>query len=182
MKAAGMNPMLAYSQGGASTPNTSAATVTPQDAIGRSVSSAGSKAMNTLAYEQLEANIRQTNQVTRNQAIAADQAKLNYNIANAGSAARIAQAETVAETELATMKQQLDNLVKQGQLTEQQAAQIKETLPFIKRNAEAQAQLSEHAVPSAKAEADLYRQMDQDTTGWFGKALEKTIKLRKAFK
>jgi len=53
LKGAGLNPMLAYSQGGASTPNVSAATVQPEDAIARSVSSAGSKAANSLALERM---------------------------------------------------------------------------------------------------------------------------------
>lgn len=45
---AGINPMLAVSQGGASTPNTSAATVNPVDAMGRAISSASSKAANAM--------------------------------------------------------------------------------------------------------------------------------------
>jgi len=44
MKAAGLNPMLAYSQGGASTPNVSAATVDPEDAEGRAIQAAGASA------------------------------------------------------------------------------------------------------------------------------------------
>lgn len=53
MKAAGINPMLAVSQGGASTPNVSAATVQPEDALGRGIASAGAKAMQALALENL---------------------------------------------------------------------------------------------------------------------------------
>lgn len=45
MRAAGLNPMLAYSQGGASTPSVSAATVSPEDAQGRAITSAGDKAI-----------------------------------------------------------------------------------------------------------------------------------------
>lgn len=55
MKAAGLNPMLGFSQGGASTPSSSAATVIPEDAIGRAASSAGSKAMQALALENMSA-------------------------------------------------------------------------------------------------------------------------------
>lgn len=55
MLAAGLNPMLAYSQGGASTPNTSAATVEPEDAMGRAVSSAGSKAAQAVTLANLQA-------------------------------------------------------------------------------------------------------------------------------
>lgn len=53
MRAAGFNPMLAYSQGGASTPNTSAATVTPTDGMARGITSAGSKAAQALTLEGL---------------------------------------------------------------------------------------------------------------------------------
>jgi len=53
---AGLNPMLAYSQGGASTPNVSAATVQPVDAMARAVGSAGSKAMQTQQLENLAIN------------------------------------------------------------------------------------------------------------------------------
>lgn len=51
LKAAGLNPMLAYSQGGASTPNVSAATVEPEDAQARSISSAGDKLAATTATQ-----------------------------------------------------------------------------------------------------------------------------------
>lgn len=56
--AAGLNPMLAYSQGGASTPNVSAATVNPEDAAGRAVSSAAGKAMQVQQLQNLQLNNR----------------------------------------------------------------------------------------------------------------------------
>lgn len=56
LAAAGLNPMLAYSQGGASTPNVSAATVDPVDAPGRAASSAGNKAMQVQQLENLALN------------------------------------------------------------------------------------------------------------------------------
>lgn len=54
LKDAGLNPMLAYSQGGASTPSVSAATVQPEDAGARAVSSAGSKAMTALQLQNMQ--------------------------------------------------------------------------------------------------------------------------------
>jgi len=58
LAAAGLNPMLAYSQGGASTPNVSAATVSPEDATGRSVTSAANKAMQVQQLQNIELNNR----------------------------------------------------------------------------------------------------------------------------
>lgn len=56
MLAAGLNPMLAYSQGGASTPNVSAATVAPEDATGRAINSAASKGMQVQQLQNLALN------------------------------------------------------------------------------------------------------------------------------
>lgn len=53
MLAAGFNPMLAFSQGGASTPTNSAATVQPTDAIARGVSSAGDKMMQAASIDNM---------------------------------------------------------------------------------------------------------------------------------
>lgn len=54
MLAAGMNPMLAFSQGGASTPTSSAAQVRPEDAMSRAVASAGDKAMQVASIDNLQ--------------------------------------------------------------------------------------------------------------------------------
>lgn len=56
MLAAGMNPMLAFSQGGASTPNVAPATVQPEDAIARSINSAGTKAMQVVQLQNIALN------------------------------------------------------------------------------------------------------------------------------
>lgn len=53
--AAGLNPMLAYSQGGASTPTNSAATVSPVDAPARGIASAADKLMQSIALKKLGA-------------------------------------------------------------------------------------------------------------------------------
>lgn len=54
MLAAGFNPMLAFSQGGANTPTTSAARVEPEDALGRGVATAGDKAMQALTMQNMQ--------------------------------------------------------------------------------------------------------------------------------
>lgn len=178
MKAAGLNPMLAVSQGGASTPNVSSATVQPEDNLSRSVSSAGSKAMNTLMYEQLQANIRKTNQEARATAIQADRNKLNYNVEAEGNATRIAQAATIAKMELSQLEAQVDNLRKQGDLTAEQARQIKEMLPELKSKAEAEARLAKSQVPSAEAAARMFESLPQTGPG---SVLEWILKFRNAW-
>lgn len=52
--AAGLNPMLAYSQGGADTPSVSAATVQPEDAAARGVASAADKAAQAVALMKMQ--------------------------------------------------------------------------------------------------------------------------------
>lgn len=69
---AGLNPMLAYQQGGASTPNVSAATVQPVDAFARSISSATDKAIAAAQLQQLSIN----NDILREKA---EQERMNTN-------------------------------------------------------------------------------------------------------
>lgn len=52
MLKAGINPMLAVSQGGASTPNNSAATVIPEDAMARAAGSMGSKILEAILMKK----------------------------------------------------------------------------------------------------------------------------------
>lgn len=78
MRAAGLNPMLAYSQGGASTPNTSAAQVQAPDAMGRAVSSAGSKAANILTLERMRIDNDIAMQTRLQQELVTDQMKQKY--------------------------------------------------------------------------------------------------------
>lgn len=77
LKAAGLNPMLAYSQGGASTPNVSAATVDPEDAAGRAVSSAGSKAMQVQQLQNIAINNRILEQKLEQEKMATSRERVN---------------------------------------------------------------------------------------------------------
>lgn len=69
MKAAGLNPMLAVSQGPASTPNVSAASVIPEDAAARGVHSAAAKTMLALQAEQIAAQTANVQADTNNKNI-----------------------------------------------------------------------------------------------------------------
>lgn len=168
MKAAGINPMLAVSQGGASTPSVSAATVQPEDALARGVSSAGSKAALALQAEQQVANIRLTNAQARDAQNRADISEIDANVAKAGSAQRISTAAQQQFLQFDQLRRQVDNLAKQGELTDAQAAQIKQMLPALVKQAQAQASISSANVYEAEATSQWYK--DVPGAGAGGKA------------
>ncbi len=70
MKKAGLNPILAYSQGGASTPGGASATMqNPMEGIASGVSSASAKAMETKMNKLAASNLEQQNEVLFAQAL-----------------------------------------------------------------------------------------------------------------
>lgn len=75
MRAAGINPMLAVSQGGASTPTSSAAQVQPEDALARSASSAASKAMQAAQISLLQQQARSAKEEADQKGIITDDMK-----------------------------------------------------------------------------------------------------------
>lgn len=183
MKAAHLNPMLAYSQGGASTPNVSAATVQPEDAFARGVTSAGSKAMLNLQAEQTVAGIRLTNAQARDAQNRADISEVEANVAKAGSAQRISTAAQTQFLQFDQLKRQVDNLTKTGELTTAQATQIKQMLPELVKKAQAEANISSANVAEAEATSQWYKQVPGAGAG--GKAsnmLKDIISIYKSLK
>lgn len=65
MSAAGLNPMLAYSQGGANTPQNSAATVIPEDAMGRGIERIGRDIPGWLSTAAQIENVQANTSLTR---------------------------------------------------------------------------------------------------------------------
>lgn len=76
MLAAGMNPMLAFSQGGASSPNVSAAQVIPEDGMARAVTSAatslGQTALMAANIDNIKANTRVAEERARQEEVTAN--------------------------------------------------------------------------------------------------------------
>lgn len=153
MMAAGLNPMLAYSQGGASTPNTSAATVEPEDALGRGLGSALQQRLLALQIEQQRANINLTEAQTY---------KTTQEGTSAASAAKYSDEAELAKTRLT--QKQVEDVIQRFQLNEQERIKLVEMLPLLKKQAELANQLSELRIPSAKAEAEFW-----NSIGGFGK-------------
>lgn len=164
MLAAGMNPMLAYSQGGASTPNTSAATVEPEDAMGRGLGSALQQRLLALQLEQQKANIALTEAQTY---------KTTQEGTSAASEARYSDEGELAKVRLT--QKQVEDVIQRFQLNEQERIKLVEMLPLLKKQAELQNQLSQLQIPSAQAEAEWWK-----TIGEAGKGAESGGRLAKA--
>lgn len=160
LRNAGLNPMLAYSQGGASTPNHSAATVIPEDAVARGVSSAADKSMQTMLIAQQQANIELT------------QAQTKKTLEEAATAAvTSALARDRQEAEIANLKAEYRAILEREDLTRWQRQQIEDMLPKLVAQLDAQIantiqstsasktqqHLSELDVPESEANAELWK-------------------------
>lgn len=144
MKAAGLNPMLAYSQGGASTPSVSAATVQPEDAMGRGISSAADKALQALSQQQIAANIELT----------------RANASKARSEAQVSAASIDADINQRAMlndllKAQVQKMELDKDLTKAQTNQINEMLPWLIDQTQSLMGLQAAQAGSARAQARL---------------------------
>lgn len=174
MRRAGINPMLAISQGGASTPGGTAATVQPVDALGRAVSSAGSKIANSLALEQQQANIDLTRATTKE--------KL-HQVTSAGAAAKWADDNERIKNMI--QGEQWMNLKRQYDLTDAQAKQIEAMLPGLLRAQEAQIEMNKQQTSSAKTKQDLDLLAIPEaeaTAKWFSSAIGGDSKMTGFFK
>lgn len=115
MLAAGLNPMLAYSQGGASTPNVSAATVAPEDGMARAIHSAGAKAFQALQLE----NMSEQNKLIRANTRNVDAQTQNLG----GTATTIATTNQKLESELHILAEQYKKAQAEYDITEEQLKQ-----------------------------------------------------------
>ncbi|WNK12986.1 MAG: DNA pilot protein [Microvirus sp.] len=143
MKAAGLNPMLAFSQGGASTPNVSAATVQPVDATARGVQSAAAKS--ALALQMI--GMQQDNRLKKE---GADQAEMQTDDMKI-ERGLTGGPETFYRKKWADM-----TTAEQGAETARQGAQRAVTERRLKEiELEVAEQIKGYNVASAKAAADI---------------------------
>lgn len=142
--AAGLNPMLAYSQGGASTPSVSAATVEPVDAGAKSISSAADKAMQTLTQQQIAANI----ELTKAQA---SKARSEANVSAASVSEDISSRALMADK----LKAEVEELWARRDYTRAQKNQIEEILPWLIDQAQSLITLQGAQTNSANSSARL---------------------------
>lgn len=139
LKAAGLNPSLAYAQGGASTPNNSAATVQPVDGLGRGINSAAAMGMQSAQLE-----------LTRNLAY---KAKAEGDLAAFNAFPDIAGKRY--DQEIEKNRQEIESIKKQNNLTDAEAKRVEEMLPYMKDLSRAQAKGADQQANSAAARMRL---------------------------
>lgn len=146
LKAAGLNPMLANINGGSSTPQNSAATVQPEDALARGVHSAGSAAVQASTIEQNRANINLTN-------------NLAYKARQEGDLAAFNAFPDIAgkrfDQEIEINRQNIDRIKKQNRLTDAEAEQVERMLPMMLAQSRASIANTEQQTSSAKVKMNL---------------------------
>lgn len=177
MLAAGLNPMLAYSQGGASVPSGASTTVQP-------VATNSARAIEqSMALAQTAATIKATDA----------QARKTTAEANLTEQTTLLTADKVKweaiNTELSAqlISEQINNARKQGLLTEAQEKQIRDMLPQAIQGQRLQNKLNELAVPSAQAGAEFWKSLDADQGGkqpgdWLQEVIQWLFKARNAAK
>jgi len=182
LKAAGLNPMLAIHQGGASTPANTAARVEPVDALAKEVTSAGTKAAAVLDMQAKLAGIRNINQDTRVKQATANTQEITT-----------ANAEMRQQLEMQEISAKIESTMQSANLTAAQRSQIEQLLPLITRSTQAQTALAEQQtssaatsqrlektqLPAAEAEARIWESLGEVGKGgsMAGAALEKIISI-----
>jgi len=181
MLAAGMNPMLSFQQGGASTPSTTAANVIPEDAMGKAVTSAGGALASGIAYSQGLANIKKT-------LAEAESAQADARVKSAEAPHRASNAEAAVNQQMYLVKEQINSYIEQQGLTGAQRKTAEQLLESLTRAARADATLKESQIPSAKAGAEFWESMDtkkddiNSKDNWLQDILEWLFKARNAAK
>jgi len=150
LKAAGLNPMLAYSQGGASTPSVSAASVQAEDAMGRGIAKAGESAATAAAVRLQLERMRIDNDIARQTRLQAEFAtdKLKQ--------------ERTAENDLVQVgiekeKAGRDKAVTDARIREIERKVLEETAPYEVSSAKSRSEILTQEVDMADARKILLR-------------------------
>lgn len=166
LKAAGLNPALAYGQGGASTP--SGAKPEIRDPITPAVNSALQARLMSTQLEQLKAAIgstvaqtAQTVETTRKEKANADVAEIDRDIARTFSAQNALVNARKLESEWDVLRQQVREKTANADLARLTVEQQTALMPLILKFQSLQNQTLEAGVPAKQAEADFYKTIPQ---------------------
>lgn len=161
--AAGLNPMLAYSQGGASTPNVSAATVQTQDAEAKGIQRAGDRAMATAMQLAQIRNLQSNSAKNEADATATNlQSRITawdepYAAGNSANRAGLtAEQYNKTKAEADNLVQQLKNLKQDWERGEQDLRQRRNLEKGLYELQKLQIQLEGLKLPEAKTTAQWF--------------------------
>lgn len=140
---AGLNPMLAYSQGGASTPNNSAATVRPVDAGAKAI---GDAAQRAVAVAANSAQVQKTEAETRLTEAKAIQEE-----------AKVPWAEQMANWAFNNAQQKFYSEMAKMHLSDEQKRLLQERIPLVEEELRARIRLMNEQASSSKAVGDINR-------------------------
>lgn len=150
MKAAGINPMLAVSQGGASTPNVSAATVDPEDAEGRAIQAAGQSAsaaqLQRLTVQRMKIENDIAYQKRLQEEFATDKLKQERTADN-----------DLVQVGIDTAKAGRDRAISDARARQIETKILEDTAPWAVSSARARAQILDEEVDQAEAKKILLR-------------------------
>lgn len=136
LEAAGLNPMLAYSQGGASTPTHSAPTV---EAVMAGPNAVGNAMASATQVMQGLAQVEKTKAET-------DLTKEQTTVAKVSSA----NAKAKQHLELVKLEKDIEKVIEDFQLTADQRRQLNEMLPLIKASTQAGTELTKQQTATAR--------------------------------
>lgn len=165
LKNAGLNPMLAYSQGGASTPNVSAARVEPVNGMARGVASASDRIAQAVALQQTQAQT----QLTRAQTIKTLEEAKTAGVTSANAQQRqTAEIENIMSQSQSAMSRSQVDLATRDKIQTLLPAMIQQaqvSIDLAKQqtgNTAAQAAINQAKLPSLQAEARAWQSMAGD--------------------
>jgi len=180
MIAAGLNPMLAFSQGGANTPSNTAATVDAVTAPAEGINSAANKALLALQAQKFKAEIDNIKANTQQTGATTSGIMLENVIKGQDSSAQGLRYRLESQNYGAQkLYKEIEGQIERNRLTAAEARQFERTMPFMLRLATADAQIREQGIPEAEANAKLWKQLEQfgEKQGWGGDMIAKAISL-----
>jgi len=162
LNAAGLNPMLAYTQGGASTPSGAKAEV--RDPITPAVTAYQGARQNSAIREQIAASVSNTNADTVKKNAEADLAQTQAEVARAAlpySANNALNNARTIEAGFRKLQEEAETAGITRRITKLNEDQLKELQPLLIRYQELVNKSEQLGIPEKEATADFYKSIPQ---------------------
>lgn len=158
LQAAGLNPMLAYQQGGASTPSTSAAHM---ESTGKSWENLGAQTAMALSQNQIKAQTDQVKQQTKLTEAQTEAQNINNAINNWDviySSANAADRRGQIEANLRKTEEEIKAITARRNLDDMSREQLQKLLPLLEQKQKLDIQAGKLDLPEREAGAKFWNQ------------------------